>query len=104
FAAEDKHTAHETAVEELKRRFAVGDPGAVAEYFVYLLQASVYPDGFPNGVKVAYVPKSRQLVVEKDLPPLEVVPDVSSFRYVRARDEITAEVVRQLSGKLSTGN
>ncbi|MBS1869384.1 MAG: hypothetical protein JSS99_06940 [Actinobacteria bacterium] len=39
--------------------------------------------------KVAFVPESRQLVVELDLPTFEVVPDALEYRYVRARDEIT---------------
>jgi restriction system protein len=90
FAAEAAHTATQGGIEELKRNFAAGVPTAVSEYFLYVLQSSIYPDGFPNSVKVAYVPGSRQLVVEKDLPSFEVVPDVSSYKYVKARDEIAS--------------
>ncbi len=78
------------AIDALKREFDAGDPKAVAEYFLYVLGASSYPDSFPNHFKIAYVPDSKQLVVEKDLPPFDVVPEVDSNKYIKARDEITA--------------
>jgi restriction system protein len=75
--------------------FAVGyaarDTDAVVTYSSMVLSASGYPDGFPQQHKVAYVPESRQLVVEMDLPTFEVVPDVVEYRYVKAKDEITAK-------------
>lgn len=39
---------------------------------------------------LAYVPESRQLVVEYELPPLDVVTTVREYRCVKIRDEITA--------------
>jgi hypothetical protein len=35
---------------------------------LYVLEASCYLDGFPEDARVVYVPDSKQLVVEKDLP------------------------------------
>ena len=37
---------------------------------------------------MAFVPESKQLVVEYELPPLTVVPQVKQHRYVRASDVI----------------
>ena len=51
--------------------------------------ASPYPDGFPQHWRIAYVPGSRQLVVEYDLPALDVVPTAKAYRYVKASDSIT---------------
>jgi restriction system protein len=90
FAAERDHEAQHAAVEDLKGRFAAGDPAAVAEYFLYVLEASSYPEDFPRHARVAYVPESKQLVVELDLPKFEVVPVTDSYKYVKVRDEITA--------------
>jgi restriction system protein len=56
-----------------------------------VLAVSQYPDGFPQQHKVAYVPESRQLVIEMDLPTFDVVPDVAEYRYVKAKDEITSK-------------
>jgi restriction system protein len=41
--------------------------------------------------RVAYVPESRQLVIEMDLPTFDVMPDVAEYRYVKAKDEITSK-------------
>jgi restriction system protein len=58
-----------------------------------VLEASRYPDGFPQEFKFAYVPESRQAVVEYELPTAEVVPAVKAYRYVKTSDTI-AESMR----------
>ncbi|MCF7550701.1 restriction endonuclease [Pseudonocardia sp. WMMC193] len=69
--------------------FARRDPDAVVDYFGMVLSRSVYPEGFPQSHRIAYVPESAQLVVEYGLPTIDVVPTAKEYRYVRARDEIT---------------
>jgi len=81
--------AQHAAIEEFKGAFAVGDPASIVSYFTLVLESSVYPEGFPEQRKLAYVPESRQLVVEYDLPHFSVVPEVGQYKYVKARDEIT---------------
>lgn len=76
-------------VDEFRDAFEVGDPDAVVGYFDLVLRGSRYPDGFPQRFRLAYVPESRQLVVEYDLPPVDVVPPIKSFRYVKSSDSIT---------------
>ncbi len=78
-------------VDAFKAAYDAGDPDAVVDYSSMVLAASQYPDGFPQQHKVAYVPESRQLVIELDLPTFDVVPDVAEYRYVKAKDEITAK-------------
>ena len=46
------------------------------------------PDGFPRQYQVAYRPENRDVVVEFELPPQQVVPVVRGYRYVKARDAI----------------
>jgi restriction system protein len=54
-----------------------------------VLEASAYPDGFPRKFKFAYVPESRQAVVEYELPTVDdVVPTVKTFRYAKTSDTI----------------
>jgi restriction system protein len=80
-------------IDSFQREFSDGSPFAIVNYFTIVLMASNYPDGFPQHAKLAYLPESRQLVVEYDLPSLEIVPIVGSYKYIKARDEIT-EVAR----------
>jgi restriction system protein len=90
FALEAEHDAQNAAIDDLKRRFHEADASAVSEYFMYVLTASAYPEEFPSHVRVAYTPASKQLIVEKDFPQFQVVPDVDSYRYIKARDDVTA--------------
>jgi restriction system protein len=85
-----EHDADVARVDEFAAAIAARDPGALAEYFGLVLNASHLPEDFPRWHRLAYVPESRQLVVEFQLPGLEVVPTEKSFRYVKARDEITS--------------
>lgn len=85
----ERITAQHAQVDAFRTSYERGKPEAVVNYSSMVLAASRYPDGFPQQHKVAFVPESRQLVVELDLPTFEVVPDALEYRYVRARDEIT---------------
>jgi restriction system protein len=75
-------------VDELKAQVAAGAPDAVVQYFSLVLDASSYPERFPRHHRLAYVPESKQLVVELELPSLDVVPRVRQYKYVKARDAI----------------
>jgi 2-keto-4-pentenoate hydratase/2-oxohepta-3-ene-1,7-dioic acid hydratase in catechol pathway len=51
-----------------------GDLDAVVSYCSMVLDASRYPPEFPQLFKLAYVPESRQVVVEYQMPTVAVVP------------------------------
>jgi restriction system protein len=77
-------------IDDFQRVFLSGDRDAIVKYFSLVLERSPYPDEVPRGYRAAYVPESRQLVVEKELPAFSVIPDSREFRYVRAKDEMKA--------------
>ena len=100
-AAREAHDAHvarvierveklNAEVDEFRARFDAHEPEAIVEYFSLVLDSSSYPTGFPQHHRIAYVPESKQLVVEYELPTVEVVPTVKQYRYVRARDVVEA--------------
>lgn len=77
------------AVVEFARNYTLGQPEAVTTYFELVLGRSPYPDAFPPERRVAFVPESRQLVVEFELPTFaDAVPTAEKFRYIRKTDEI----------------
>jgi restriction system protein len=88
FEAEDAKQHAE--IEAFRTEFEAGDHTAVLSYFDLVLSASRYPEGFPQKFRLAYVPESRQLVVEYELPSLDVVPAVKSYKYVKAGDTVAA--------------
>ena len=52
------------------------------------LKAHPEPEGFPDKFKLGYVPESKQLVIEYDIPTFEIVPEVLSHKYVKAQNAI----------------
>lgn len=84
--------AQNAEVDAFRASVEAGEPAAVVEYFSLVLERSRYPDGFPKGRRLAYVPESRELVLEYELPTIDVIPEAREYRYVKARDEITASV------------
>ena len=83
-------------VDAFEADYRRGDLDAIVSYCSLVLEASRYPDGFPQKFKFAYVPESRQAVVEYELPTVEVVTTVKAYRYVKASDTI-AESARPQS-------
>jgi restriction system protein len=75
-------------VDELKQQFSDGVPDAIVGYFSLVLDASRFPATFRRRHRIAYVPESKQLVVEFELPGLDAVPAVRQHKYVKARDAI----------------
>lgn len=80
--------AHNNEIEELKEAFGAAKPGAIVKYFAYVLASSTYPEGFSHDAKLAYVPESKQLVVEFDLPDFSIIPEIGAYKYLKAKDEI----------------
>lgn len=75
-------------VDELESAYKSGDVAAVVTYNSMVLDRSEYPDGFPQKFRLAYVPESKELVIEYELPNVAVVPDIAEYKYVKSKDEI----------------
>jgi restriction system protein len=75
-------------VNELEAAYRSGDPSTVMTYNVMVLERSEYPEGFPQQFHLAYVPESKELVIEYELPLPEIIPAAVEYRYVKARDVI----------------
>ncbi|HVL89397.1 MAG TPA: hypothetical protein VM841_04090 [Actinomycetota bacterium] len=84
--AESGTAARNREVDAVRAKIESGDPDAVAHYFAAILAAGDLPDGFPRRATVALDPGGRILVVDYELPGLEVVPAVQAYRYDVALD------------------
>jgi restriction system protein len=89
-AYEARVAAYNAEVDRFATALAGADPATVVEYFAMVLGNSVYPDDFPQHFRLAFLPQTRQLLVEYHLPPVEVVPVVKEYRYDEVRDDIVA--------------
>ena len=85
---EARVAARNQEIAEFKESYTSGDPKTIVGYCSMVLERSEYPEEFPQEFRAAYIPESRQLVVDYELPAPEVVPEVAEHRYIKAKDEI----------------
>jgi restriction system protein len=86
-AEQQRIAAQHKEVERLQQDLQTNIPQAIVYYFTMILASSIYPDTFPQKFKLAYVPESKQLVVEYDFPPFEVIPAIT-YKYIKEKDTI----------------
>ena len=79
--------------------YLAGDPKGITEFIEMTLTTTpVRTDGAK--ARVAYSPQSHQLVVEYELPLVDIVPRAKSYRYVQTQDRVveTARPASQVKG------
>ena len=96
---QQKAASQNAEIESFKKDFQEGQPEAVINYFTLVLEGSVYPEDFPQHAKLGFIPESKQLVVEYDLPSFEIIPAASSYTYVKSNDQISEKAATQLQRK-----
>ncbi|MBO3748367.1 hypothetical protein J5X84_20015 [Streptosporangiaceae bacterium NEAU-GS5] len=87
-AVQERVASENTRVEAMRRGFAEGRPEAVEWFVGKVLGGSRYPVGFPQEYQVGYRPENRDILLEFELPPQSVVPEVRGYKYVKARDAV----------------
>ena len=92
-AANAEAAKQHAEIDAFEADYRRGDLDAVVTYCSMVLEASRYPEGFPQKFQIAYVPESRQLVTEYELPAVLAVPAVKAYRYIKASDTV-AETAR----------
>jgi restriction system protein len=78
------------AIDEKAASYRVCDKQAVIDYFTTVLENDVVLEEHPPNVRVAFVPESKQLVVEYQLPTIEVIPTDAGYKYIKKGDDIQA--------------
>lgn len=87
-AFEEKKASRDAEVDAFRSEYEEGDPNAIVSYCTMVLERSQYPVGLPQKFSVAFTRASKQLVVEYELPTIDIVPAVMEFRYNRSQDDI----------------
>ncbi|MCP1511920.1 restriction endonuclease [Pseudomonas rhodesiae] len=87
----EKKALRDSEVDAFRYSYYEGDPESIIAYCSMVLEKSDYPEGFPQNFSLAFVPESKQLVVEYELPTSEIIPEVSEYRYVKSKDEVTTK-------------
>ncbi|MGB3441086.1 MAG: restriction endonuclease [Actinophytocola sp.] len=85
--AEQKWRQRVAAVNARVRAMAGRDKDAVETYLKHVLSRVPLPADFPREVEVIFNPRAEQAVVRIELPPHDVVPTVSTYKYLTTKDE-----------------
>jgi restriction system protein len=83
---------------ELTASYRTGDPAGIMVHAESALKAMPLPRFIITKARVLYSPGARQLLVEYELPTVDVVPKAQSYRYVKSRETVveTARPVSQV--------
>lgn len=92
--AKARISAHNRSIDSLRQRVLARDPFAVGEYYDRVFADVVDKRPFPRGRRVAYVPDSKLLLIDWQLPSVEVVPKEKEFRYNKSTDSIEVSKLR----------
>lgn len=81
------HRKNEDA-NELEVGYHTGEQGAIVAFCCSVLNWSLYPDDFPQEFRLAYLPASKELVIDYQLPGLSCIPDISEYRHIKSRNVV----------------
>lgn len=86
-------------IECLQTAYMDKEKGAVEEYCDMVLENSEYPEIIPKNWLTEYQAEPRILVVDLSLPSPDNMPQVETFRFVKARNEVSEKLVTQAAKK-----
>lgn len=72
----------------LEEGYNGGEVSAITAYTTMVLERSEYPDDFPQQFRLAYLPESKELVIEYELPAATVIPTALEYKYNKTKDTI----------------
>jgi restriction system protein len=85
---ESKVAQRDAEVDALEQAYREGETAAILTYNTMVLERSRYPDGFPQEFRLAYVPESKEIVIDYEFPSIGVVPEVVEAKYSKSKDVI----------------
>ena len=86
---------HNDGVAEFEKGYRDGEPSVIIDYCTMVLGHSSYPEDFPQKYRLAFLPESKQLVIEYQLPNKHLIPKVSEYKYIRTKDAIDEKSRKQ---------
>jgi restriction system protein len=95
YAWELKVQQRNKEVDEFEQAYRNKDISSVISYNSMVLERSRYPDGFPQNFRVTYADDAKELVIEYQLPTVDIVPFVQEYKYVKSKDEIEGKNRKQ---------
>jgi len=93
--SEQKRTAFNQKVDELKTRYQKKDPEAIVEYCEMVLNNSEYPDSFPKDFEVQHNESNGMILVDFQLPSPDNIPARTMVKYIKSKDSFDEKFLSQ---------
>jgi restriction system protein len=74
-------------IDEQRERYCAFEPEALLENWYRLFTDQAYPDIWPEDCHLQYIPGTKTLIVDYELPPIEAFPVTKEVRYIASRKE-----------------
>jgi len=82
---------HNNKIDALSVGLYANDHAAYVEYYSLLVTRSLGSEVDAIAAEVGYAPESRHLVVDLELPSIDLVPEEASHKYVKSGDRIEVQ-------------
>ena len=80
-------TDQNAQIDRLRDEYKAGEPSAVEYFFAEVLSHSLYPEGFPQGNTLSFIPSNGVLIVDFELPNHQAFPAIKEVKYIAAREQ-----------------
>lgn len=75
-------------IDAMKEAYIEKNPTAIIEYCEMVLNNSQYPESFSKDFEIEYNPENAILIVEYQLPNMEMMPKVKEVKYLASKNEL----------------
>lgn len=86
----DERLEHNQTIDQFISNLGYGDKGAVQDYVALVVENSRYPDHFPVEHDFSFVSADAELQMKVSILPPKEFPDIKTYKYIKASDEIRA--------------
>lgn len=75
-------------IQSQKESYLNNDETSVENYIGMILDKSKYPDYFPQNYELEYNSVNGLLVIDYEMPSIDVIPKLKAVKYIATRDEL----------------
>ena len=75
-------------IDEIKKEYLNNNPDSIVSYCEMVLNNSKNPEDFPNNFQLEYNPENKILILEYELPSLELMPNIKEVKYISSRNQL----------------
>ncbi len=79
---------HNRQIDKLTEDYKKGKPKAIDDYTSLVITNCSVPNALIGPFQLSYSASVKELIVEYELPQVDIVPPISEYRYVKSRDDI----------------